>query len=148
LREGDRIVLTNWKEYIKQLFIGFRSLPFCRANLFRGICGAHIDRSIYQPGAMILFPGFSSTSTSENIARGFAGKLICYINDHNLLILTTKGPNGVLFRIQSNRGRNVIQLSAFPVVSKTNYSNQLIKKFRKQRLFFLLIHSLVLNLQH
>ena len=84
LRLKDRSILKPWFLYLKLFFVALDRLPAANQRLFRGVKKDMTD--LYKLGRPVIWWGFSSCSTDEDIAKreefcGKTGKRTMFIID-------------------------------------------------------------------
>jgi len=96
---GVTKILLKWHCSVYSFISGFRMLPSFWGTVYRCVCGISLDTisSWCEKDKIILFEGFTSTSSMEGKARNF----VCE-------------ENSVLFIIESRTGRAIEKLSFFP----------------------------------
>src|SRR5205823_4165287 len=64
--------VESWVPLIYHIDCALRRIPPSRTRIYRGI-NVRYDEAIYGTGKTVIWDGFSSTSSDEEVAREFAG---------------------------------------------------------------------------
>ena len=106
LRNNDEVI-AQWVPYIHHLQRALGQLPNYTGTVYRGI-DCEVDPALYVPGHIAIWPSFSSSTTSAQVAKDFLA------TRSPLDSKSGTGPAGTLFIIDCSTGTRIEKYSALP----------------------------------